>query len=198
MLSKNSFVLTPDQLKSLQDIFPAGQVFTDPASLIAYQVDAGGDQGTPDAVVTPANTLQLQQLAAWAAKQGVALIARGSGTGLTGGSVAQQGGIVVSFSRMNSILQINATGRQARVQPGVITADLHRSLAPFQLAYPPDPASQSVCTLGGNIAENAGGPHCLKYGVTGNYINSLEVVLAGGQLIRVGDETLDPPESHLY
>ncbi len=136
-------------------------------------------------------------MAAWAAKQGVALIARGSGTGLTGGSVAQQGGIVVSFSRMNSILQINTTGRQARVQPGVITADLHRSLAPLRLAYPPDPASQSVCTLGGNIAENAGGPHCLKYGVTGNYINSLEVVLAGGQLIRVGDETLDPPEYDL-
>jgi D-lactate dehydrogenase (cytochrome) len=187
-------VLTQEQQSSLDNLFPADQAFTDPASIIAYQGDAGLDRGLPDAVVIPTSTQQVRQAVAWAAQQRIPLIARGAGTGLTGGSVAEKGGMVLSFSRMNNILSIDPPGRQVSVQPGVVTEALQRSLALYNLVYPPDPASLSVCTLGGNIAENAGGPHCLKYGVTANYVAGLEVVLANGEAISLGGRALDPPE----
>ena len=190
-------MLTRQQTQSLQALFPPGQVFTDPASLITYQGDAGFDKGLPDAVVVPANIEEIQRLVHWAAGEKIPLTARGSGTGLTGGAVTPHGGIVVSLSRLNSVLEIDAASRQVTLQPGVITASLQKLLAPYNLYYPPDPASQSVSTLGGNIAENAGGPHCLKYGVTGNYVLGLDVVLSDGQAVQLGGKALDPPEYDL-
>ncbi|MBP1704176.1 MAG: D-lactate dehydrogenase (cytochrome), partial [Chloroflexi bacterium] len=143
------------------------------------------------------NIEEIQRLVHWAAGEKIPLTARGSGTGLTGGAVTPHGGIVVSLSRLNSVLEIDAASRQVTLQPGVITASLQKLLAPYNLYYPPDPASQSVSTLGGNIAENAGGPHCLKYGVTGNYVLGLDVVLSDGQAVQLGGKALDPPEYDL-
>ena len=187
-------MLSPEAQRSLGAIFNQEQVLVAPAQLAAYQMDAGMETSIPEGVVLPVCTADLQRLARWAQQHRVALVARGAGTGYTGGSVATQGGVLVSFARMNKILEVDQVSRLAVVQPGVVNETLQQTLKPLGLFYPPDPASQSVCTLGGNIAENAGGPHCLKYGVTSNYVLGLEVVLADGQVIQLGSKALDPPE----
>ena len=180
--------------QSLETLFPPDQVLTRPVQLAAYQRDAGMEVGMPEAVVLPENCADIQKLARWAQQRQVPMTARGAGTSYTGGSIVRQGGIVVSFARMNSILEIDEISRLAVVQPGVVNNALQRRLQPLNLVYPPDPASQSVCTLGGNIAENAGGPHCLKYGVTGNYIMGIEAVLTSGEKVTFGGKALDYPE----
>jgi len=182
------------QTKSLSPLFHPSQLVVDRAGLKAYEQDAGLECGHPQAVVLPVNAQDVQRIVIWAIENQTPLVGRGSGTGFTGGAVAMLGGVIVAFSRMAAILEIDQDSRQALVQPGVINQDLLRRLAPLNLVYPPDPASMSVCTLGGNIAENAGGPHCLKYGLTSNYILGLQVVLADGQLIWLGGEALDYPE----
>ena len=151
-------------------------------------------KGTPEAVILPASASDVQDLMIWSKKHAIPIIGRGAGTGYTGGAVASCGGMVVAFSRMNKILEVDEVGMQARVQPGVVNLELQRHIAPLNLSYPPDPASYTVCTIGGNIAENAGGPHCLKYGVTRNYILGIEAVLADGSRIRFGGKSLDQPE----
>jgi len=151
-------------------------------------------KGTPEAVFLPTNTSDVQDLMIWSKKHTIPIIGRGAGTGYTGGAVASRGGMVVAFSRMNKILEVDEVGMQARVQPGVVNLELQRHIAPLNLSYPPDPASYTVCTIGGNIAENAGGPHCLKYGVTRNYILGIEAVLADGSRIMFGGKSLDQPE----
>ncbi|HSF83924.1 MAG TPA: FAD-linked oxidase C-terminal domain-containing protein [Anaerolineales bacterium] len=187
-------MLSAEQKRKLSELLPTGQVITNPGALVTYRWDAGLDHGRPDCVALPDSASDAQRLVSWAQQQGLPLTGRGSGTGYTGGSVPIQGGLVVGFSRMQAILEIDQDSRQATVQPGVINAHLQKHLSSLDLAYPPDPASHSVCTLGGNIAENAGGPHCLKYGVTSNYILGLEAVLADGSLVRFGGKALDPPE----
>lgn len=180
--------------RSLVKLISADQVLTSPAQLAAYMLDAGMETGLPDTVILVKNTTDIQSAVGWASEHKMALTARGAGTGYTGGSVAALGGVMVSFSRMNAILEVDETSRIAIVEPGVSNEALQRRLQPLSLFYPPDPASQSVCTLGGNIAENAGGPHCLKYGVTSNYVLGLEVILPDGQVVQLGGRTLDPPE----
>ncbi len=187
-------MLSAEQKQALTALLPSGQVITSPGPLVTYRWDAGLDHGHPAGVVLPDNAIELQRIVLWAKEQAMPLIGRGSGTGYTGGAVAIQGGVVVAFSRMQDILAVDPDSRQAAVQPGVINAHLQKHLAPLELTYPPDPASHTVCTLGGNIAENAGGPHCLKYGVTSNYVLGLEVVLADGSLLHLGGNALDPPE----
>jgi glycolate oxidase subunit GlcD len=113
-------------------------------------------------------------------------VARGAGTGLSGGALADQSTVLVALTRLNRILRIEPTNRRAVVEPGVVNARLSEAAAPMGLYYAPDPSSQSACTLGGNVAENAGGPHCLKYGVTTNHVMALEVVLADGSVVRLG------------
>ena len=187
-------MLSAEQKQSLSSLLPPGQVIIGPASLVAYRWDAGLDHGHPLGVALPESAADVQRLASWAQEQGLPLIGRGSGTGYTGGAVAIHGGLVVAFSRMQAILEVDVDSRQATVQPGLINAHLQNHLSNLNLTYPPDPASHTVCTLGGNIAENAGGPHCLKYGVTSNYVLGLEAVLADGSLLRFGGAALDPPE----
>ncbi|HLA98046.1 MAG TPA: FAD-linked oxidase C-terminal domain-containing protein [Anaerolineales bacterium] len=187
-------MLSAEQKRTLSSLFSTGQVITDPGSLVAYRWDAGLDHGQPVGIVLPENAADVQRLAKWAQEQGVPLTGRGSGTGYTGGAVALKGGLNVAFTRMQNILEVDVDSRQAIVQPGVINAHLQKHLLSLDLTYPPDPASHSVCTLGGNIAENAGGPHCLKYGVTGNYVVGLEVVLADSSRVQLGGDALDPPE----
>ncbi len=187
-------MLSEDVLRSLESLFDRRQLTTDPVELITYEVDAGLNRGAPDGVVFPESTEHVVRLADWAAKHAVPLVARSSGTGLSGGAVASQGGIVVSFSRMNRILDMDETDRLVIVEPGVINLALDTKVKSCGFYFPPDPASQRAAAIGGNIAENAGGPHCFKYGVTTNYLKGLELVLANGKVVRTGGAACDYPE----
>ncbi len=182
-----------DALQSLKALLPKGQVFTDPASLISYEVDAGLDKGKPEGVVFPRSAGDIVQVVRWAAQHNVPLVARGAGTGLSGGAVADRGGIIVEFSHMHAILDIDEYGRSAVVQPALINLVLDERVKAKGLYFPPDPASQRASTIGGNVAENSGGPHCFKYGVTTNYVMGMHAVLADGRLVRIGGRALDYP-----
>jgi len=186
-------MMKEDLLNSLKTLLPRGQVFTDSASLISYEVDAGLDRGLPEGVVFPRSASDVARLVRWAGEHGVPLIARGAGTGLSGGAVADRGGIIVEFSRMNAVLEIDEYGRSAVVEPGLINLRLDEQVKARELYFPPDPASQRSSTIGGNVAENSGGPHCFKYGVTTNYIMGMDVVLADGRAVRIGGRALDYP-----
>ena len=163
------------------------------ADLETYSYDGSPALGTPDAVVFPGNTEETAGVIRAAAQAGVPCIPRGFGTNLSGGSVAPCGGVVLCFTRMNRILSIQPERRCATAQPGVTNLELQQALAPLGYYYAPDPASQKVATLGGNVGENAGGPHCLKYGVTTNHILGMEAVLPDGEILRFGGPALDPP-----
>lgn len=184
-------------LRSLKSLLPPGQVFTDPTALLVYEVDAGMDKGRPEAVVFPRSAEEVVRVVQWAAMHNVPLIARGAGTGLSGGAVADRGGVIVEFAKMNHILAIDALGRSAITEPAVINLRLDEQAKLYGLYFPPDPASQRASAIGGNVSENSGGPHCFKYGVTTNYITGLDVVLADGRQVRVGGAALDYPEYDL-
>jgi glycolate oxidase subunit GlcD len=187
-------MLNPTALRALREIFDTRQLITNPIELITYESDATWERGTPDAVVFPQSAEQVSQLARWAAQYHVPLIARGAGTGLSGGAVAEHGGVIVEFARMNRIVEFDPLGRRIIVEPGVINLVLDEFVKAQGLYYPPDPASGRTATMGGNVAENAGGPHCFKYGVTTNYVMGLEVVLADGRRVRLGGRAFDYPE----
>ncbi|HDP99734.1 MAG TPA: FAD-binding protein, partial [bacterium] len=143
------------------------------------------------AIVFPETTEQISQLTRLCHQQNIPLIARGSGSNLSGGTVAIWGGIIVQFSRMNRILEIDIENQCAVVEAGVYNLDLQQALFPHGFFFAPDPASQRISTIGGNIAENAGGPHCLKYGVTSNHILGIEMVASDGKIIELGGKTED-------
>lgn len=184
-------------LHSLKALLPKGQVFTDRAALLAYEVDAGLDKGKPEGVVFPRTAEEVVRVVQWAAMHNIPLVARGAGTGLSGGAVADRGGIIVEFAKMNHILEVDAVGRTVVTEPAVINLRLDEQAKIHGLYFPPDPASQRASTIGGNVSENSGGPHCFKYGVTTNYITGLDVVLADGRQVRVGGRALDYPEYDL-
>ncbi len=184
-------------IRSLKETFGSTQVVTDPVELITYEIDAGLDRGTPDGLIFAHSTEDVARAARWAAREGIPLIARGAGTGLSGGAVADRGGIIVEFSRMNRVLDFDPRGRSAVVEPGVVNLSLDELAKAHGLYFPPDPASGRASTIGGNVAENAGGPHCFKYGVTTNYVTGLELVLADGRIVHLGGRALDYPECDL-
>ena len=140
----------------------------------------------PAAVVLPGSREEVIRIVRVLAHHGVAIVPRGAGTGLSGGALADADGIVVALTRLTRILELDVPNRRAIVEPGVVNARLSRAAAPWRLHYAPDPSSQTACTIGGNVAENAGGPHCLKYGVTTNHILELEVVLPDGAVVTFG------------
>jgi len=184
---------TADKIASLLGLFPADQVISDPVELITYEIDAGVDRETPLAVLFPANTRDVIRVVEWCRDHQISIAARGAGTCLSGGAIAAKGGLILEFSRMKEIQEIDETGLRARFQPGVITLHFSDTVAEKGLYYPPDPGSDRAATLGGTIAENAGGPHCLKYGVTTNYVMGMEVVLPDAQCITLGGPALDYP-----
>jgi glycolate oxidase len=157
-----------------------------------YSRDAGVLRGDTTVVVLPESTEQVQEVVRIAERHGVAVIARGAGTGLAGGAVPIEGGVVVSTTRMNRIFEIDIANRAAWVGPGVINLDLSRRTEPHGYHFAPDPSSQQSCTIGGNVANNSGGPHCLAEGTTVNHVLGLEVVLAGGEVLVVGGLAPDP------
>jgi glycolate dehydrogenase FAD-linked subunit len=143
-------------------------------------------------VVLPADGAQVREVVRLLYLVGVPFVARGAGTGLSGGAVADPDTVIIALTRMNRILAVDPVRRRAAVQPGVINARLTDAAAPHGLYYVPDPSSQTACTVGGNVAENAGGPHCLKYGVTTNHVVELEVVLPDGEVVRLGSPHGEP------
>ena len=168
-----------------------GRVLTEPAEVAAYSTDSSRASldGVPGAVVTARSTEDVATALRWANRHGVKVSVRGSGTGLTGGAVAYPDGLVVSLAAMDAILEIDPANRLADVQAGVVTADVDRAAAAYGLMYAPDPASYRESTIGGNIATNAGGLRCVKYGVTADSIAGLQVVLANGDVIATGGRT---------
>ncbi len=178
-------------------LFDKRQLITNPVELITYEIDAGFDRGKPDGVFYPNSTADVSRIMRWASERKVPLIARGAGTGLSGGAVPEHGGIIVEFARMNRVVEFDSVGRSAVVEPGLINLTLDTLVKQAGLYYPPDPSSGRSSTIGGNLGENAGGPHCFKYGVTTNYITGLEVVLADGQIVRTGGRAFDYPEYDL-
>jgi glycolate oxidase len=158
-----------------------------------YEYDASLIRSKPDCIVLPTSTEQVAKVVKFAHDHNIRMIARGAGTNLSGGSVSIQGGIAIVMTKMNQILEMDIENQRVVVQPGVVTLDLKNVLAKHGYLYQPDPASEKVTTIGGNFGENAGGPHCLKYGVTSNHVLGAEVVLSDGQVIQMGGKALDNP-----
>jgi glycolate oxidase len=178
--------------EELRRIVGSGAVVDDPAALMTYEADACVmDLHAPNIVVLPATTQQVSDVIRLANRAGAPIVPRGAGTGLAGGATPMSGGIVVSTTRMDKILEVDPRNRRARVQPGVINWELSQYLAPFGYQFVPDPSSQKACTIGGNIANNSGGPHCLKYGTTTNHVMALRVVLPDGSVLWTGDGSAD-------
>ncbi|MGZ4481864.1 MAG: FAD-linked oxidase C-terminal domain-containing protein [Gaiellales bacterium] len=163
-------------------------VISDPTELRTYESDAlTGYRAVPQAVALPRSTEQVRAAVRTCAAHGAPFVARGAGTGLSGGAVPVAEGIVLGLARMNRILEVDLPNRRVRLQPGVTNLEVTRTVAPHGLYYAPDPSSQQVCTIGGNVAENSGGAHCLNYGFTTNHVLEAEVVLAGGEVVRLGE-----------
>jgi glycolate oxidase len=177
-------------LAQLTDVL-GDAVRTDPVTCENYRFDWARDPkaGTPIAVVRAGNAADVQACIRWAAEHGVPVVPRGAGSGLSGGSSAVDGGIVLSLERMQAI-EIDVATRVAVVEPGAFNADVKAAAAAYGLWYPPDPSSYEICSIGGNIATNAGGLCCVKYGVTTDYVLGLDVVLADGTLVKLGGKRI--------
>ena len=183
-------MLKPTVLRELTTIVGRDNLFTEPEELVVYSYDATRAASLPGAVARPSSPQEISRVIMLANRERVPVVPRGAGTGLSGGSVPVRGGLVLSFERMNRILEVDEPNRIAVAEPGVITGDLHREVERRGLFYPPDPASSDFCTLGGNLAECAGGLRAVKYGVTRDYVLGLEAVLPTGEVVRTGSRTL--------
>src|SRR5271154_6444762 len=177
-----------DQIRRFKKKLPS-EIFLEPATLAKYAGDKWFATHQPDAVALPRSAKSVSTILRFANQNKIPVTARGGGYGYVGGCIPIRGGIVLSLERMNRILEINAQDFVAVVQPAVITEQFQNAVEKLNLFYPPDPASRAHNFIGGNIATNAGGPRCLKYGVTRDYVLCLEVVLADGKIIRVGGRT---------
>jgi len=180
-------------IEELSKIVGKENVLYSETDLLLYGYDASLFKAKPDCIVLPGSTEEVSQIVKFARRESVPVVARGSGTNLSGGTIPAKGGIVLHFSRMNRILEIDIKNQRAVVEPGLFTLTLKNQLARYGYVYQPDPASERVSTFGGNFGENSGGPHCLKYGVTTNHILGAEVVLPDGEAIWVGGKALDHP-----
>jgi glycolate oxidase len=174
-------------------IVGARAILDQPHDLTMYEYDGGVDKARPDLVVFPKSAGQVSALVRLARKHGIAFVGRGAGTGLSGGVIPRAGGIMISFARMNRILEIDLDNERCVVEPGVVNLDVTLAVQAQKYFYAPDPSSQRACTIGGNVAENAGGPHTLAYGVTTNHVLGLEVVLPDGEIVEVGGAGYDAP-----
>ena len=183
--------VTPEIIELLRGIAGPDNVAVDPESLGAYASDETEDlHFPPDVVVRPGSTAEISAILRLASSRGIPVTPRGGGTGLSGGALAVHGGICLSLERLNRILEIDRENLQAVVEPGVITQKLHEAVEAVGLFYPPDPASRGSCHLGGNLAEGAGGPRAVKYGVTRDYVLGVEAVLPSGEVITTGARVL--------
>jgi glycolate oxidase len=180
-------------VKELQALLGKKYVLYTPYDMMLYEYDASIDRAKPDIVVFPSSSYEVAEVVKIASRQHIPVIPRGAGTGLSGGAIPIYGGIIITFTRMNRILEIDYTNQRAVVQPGLVNLHLNNELNPHGFAYIPDPSSQRACTIGGNVGENAGGPHTLLYGVTTNHVLALEIVTPEGNIVEVGGEVYDTP-----
>ena len=186
-------MIEEETISELKNIVGEKNVLTSTLERILYEYDASVDRALPDAVIFPTTTEHVSQIVKIANREKIPFVARGSGTNLSGGSVPTRGGLVIEFSKMNQILEIDLENFRAVVQPGVFNLDLYNALVEKGYFYAPDPSSQMVATMGGTVGEDSGGPHCLKYGVTTNHVLGLEMVLPNGEVIETGGKALDMP-----
>jgi glycolate oxidase len=182
-----------DLIKELEAIVGEMYLVHDPTDLFVYEYDGSVDKALPVAVVLPASTEEVSGVVKAARRHGVPVIPRGAGTGLSGGAIASRGGIVIALTRMTGILEIDVENQLAVVEPGVVNVNLTAAASKHGLYYAPDPSSQKACSIGGNVAENSGGPHCLAYGVTTNHVLGMEVVMADGSVQWMGGKTRETP-----
>lgn len=187
-------MLTSNLIKELNNTLPKQNVLTDIEERYVYSVDASNDPyiktQLPDAVVFVENIEQVQQVVRLANKHLTPIICRGAGTNTVGACIPTHGGIILNFSKMNKIIEINSENMTARVQPGVIVGELQKRVEELGLFYPPDPSNLKVSTIGGSIAQNSAGARCFKYGATKDYVIDMLVVMADGKLIRTGSNTI--------
>jgi glycolate oxidase len=181
-------------LTELRRICGAQAVLREPVQLLAYECDAlPAARETPAVVVLPDSAEQVQQIVRICAREKIPFVARGHGTGLSGGALPVAGGVLISLARMNRVLAIDLANQQVVVEPGVTNLEITRQVAPHGYYYAPDPSSQQVCSIGGNVAENSGGAHCLKYGFTVHHVLAVEAVLPDGELVQIGSPRADAP-----
>jgi glycolate dehydrogenase FAD-linked subunit len=176
-------------IAQIGDQFPDITISTAPEDIICYGFDASGIEVCPSAIIWPNNTADVVKVMKYAYEKEIPIVPRGAGTGVTAGAVPSKGSIVLSFEKMKKIIEIDAENLNVLCEPGVINGKLQRELEWTGFFYPPDPASMNFCTLGGNVAENAGGPRALKYGVTRDYVMEIEAVLPNGDVITTGIKT---------
>lgn len=177
----------------LERLLTRENVLSRPEDLLLYEYDGSVETARPQCIVFPRDAADVVRIVDIANRYDVPIVGRGAGTGLSGGALARNGGIIVSFARMNRILEIDLENQRAVVQPGVVNSDLSAAVAHAGLHFAPDPSSQKACTIGGNVSENAGGPHTLAYGVTTNHVLGLQLVLPDAQLVRIGGKSFDAP-----
>jgi len=181
-------------IRQLADVVGEQGCLSAPEDLRTYECDGLTNfRVVPEAVVLPTSTEQVQAVVRLCHRERIPFVARGSGTGLSGGAMPLEGGIVISMARMNRILEVDFPNERVVVEPGVINLEVTAQVATRGYFYAPDPSSQSVCSIGGNVAENSGGAHCLKYGFTTTHVLGLEVVLPDGSLVHLGGKALDAP-----
>ncbi len=178
-------------ISDLKAIVGEKRCFDTPEKLLCYSYDAYFEEAMPDLVLFPVSRDEVSAIVTVCSRCRIPVTARGAGTSVCGASIPARGGVVLCFSKMNRILEINTRDRYVVVEPGVVNADLQKALAPSGFFYPPDPGSMAVSTIGGNVAQNAGGPRCLKYGVTADYVLGMEVVLASGEVMHLGSRLIN-------
>ncbi len=186
-------MISAEAKDKLVSVLGPAAVLDRPEDLLLYEYDAGADKSRPDLVVFPRSTEDVVAIVGVARDCGVPVVPRGAGPGLSGGSIPVDGGIVVVFSRMNRILELDIENERVVVEPGVVNLDVTLAVQNRSYLYAPDPSSQRACTIGGNVAENAGGPHTLAYGVTVNHVLGLELVLPDGSVVETGGTECDTP-----
>ncbi|HET9438461.1 MAG TPA: FAD-linked oxidase C-terminal domain-containing protein [Gaiellaceae bacterium] len=176
----------------LRDVLGGEHVVAEPEQLRVYECDGlTGHRAVPELVVLPGSTEDVQAVLRACHRERVPFVARGAGTGLSGGATPVAGGVVVSLARMDRVLEIDLASQRVVVEPGVSNLDVTRAVAPYGYFYAPDPSSQQVCTIGGNVAENSGGAHCLKYGFTTHHVTGLTFVLPDGEAVELGGKSLE-------
>jgi glycolate oxidase len=186
-------MLPPGCVKRLTYLLGPRGCLDQPEDLALYEYDGSVDKHRPDVVVFPRSTKDVAEIVKIAQEFGVPFVGRGAGTGLSGGAIAREGGVMIAFARMNRILETDLENERAVVQPGVVNLDITGAVEGGGYFYAPDPSSQRACTIGGNVSENAGGPHTLAYGVTTNHVLGLELVLPDGRVVETGGKGPDLP-----
>ena len=185
--------MDPALIRELKTLLGPANVLSHKEDLMLYEFDGSVEKARPEVVVFPHTTEDVANIVKLAARFQVPVVGRGAGTGLSGGALARGGGVMIVFARMNRILQLDIENRRAVVQPGVVNLDITRAVEHAGLYFAPDPSSQKSCTVGGNVAENSGGPHTLAYGLTTNHVAAMELVLPNGEVVRVGGHHGDTP-----